>query len=452
MTRPNSAALIIGVSDYSRFDASAGQPVGTSDLLGPRHDVAAVWTLLRQLNVPAPNIVVLTDTQPAAEPDARPRRIGRPTRQAILEGVAEVARLVAGGGASQGFLYFSGHGAEQGGAVLCSGDTERAEDHLHGVVAVSEIRDILAEVAPDSSFTAIFECCHAGGAPSARGLGRGKGALPELREQDVVLAACAADQSAQEAVFGGTWHGAFTWATLRVLEQYARRPVGGFVTKDIAGASVARRARRILHSLGFRQTPQSSGAAAQVIGQPAGVAGVSPRLTRRDGSSHAEEIWAGDDNFSTFRLEATDGSLLGYLVSTREVYSNWKKDKDYWKWNGTAWPSVFQIVWDENADPPDEMFGSSPTGFEEHPLLQFASTSSSFDLSGQTVWGLSATGMNGYLARNGSTGKLGWFSTGRVATGEDPPLAVWMLTASSVLAANTSSGSTTFTAYPGEEV
>lgn len=452
MTRPHAAALIIGVSDYSRYDASAGQPDGTSDLLGPRHDVAAVWTLLRQLNVPAPNIVVLTDTQPAADPDARPRRVGRPTRQAILDAVAEVAGLVAGCEASQGFLYFSGHGADQGGAVLCSGDTERAADHLHGVVAISEIREILEKVAPDSSFTAVFECCHSGGAPSARGLGRSEGSVPELREQDVVLAACASNQSAQEAVFGGTWHGAFTWASLRVLEQYARRPVGSFVTKDISGASVARRAGRILRSLGFRQTPQSSGAATQVVGQPAGVAPVSPRLTRRDGASQAEEIWAGDDQFSTFRLEATDGSLLGYLVSTREEYSNWEKNKDYWKWNGTAWPAVFQIVWDEYADPPDEMFGSSPTGFEEHPLLQFASTASSFNLSGQTVWGLSATGMNGYLSRNGSNGKLGWFSTGRVATGEDPPLAVWMLTASSVLAANTGSGTTSFTAYPGEEV
>src|ERR1700712_1745531 len=52
-------ALLIGVDDYSAFDVSRDQTIGTHDLKGSRNDVRAFWKLCRLIGMKPANIRVL---------------------------------------------------------------------------------------------------------------------------------------------------------------------------------------------------------------------------------------------------------------------------------------------------------------------------------------------------------------------------------------------------------
>lgn len=116
-------ALIMGISDYSRLDASTGAALGTSDLRGATNDVRSYAMLARTMGVPAENIRVLS------APGLTPNDFGTVVRgrDALVDmnmaradlryaTAAEIRagidwlgeRLRADGGA-QGLVFFSGH-------------------------------------------------------------------------------------------------------------------------------------------------------------------------------------------------------------------------------------------------------------------------------------------------------------------------------------------------------
>ncbi|MFT4628480.1 MAG: hypothetical protein ACI8PZ_007175, partial [Myxococcota bacterium] len=56
----NTFSLTIGVNDYSDYDRSLGQEVGTSDLSGAVNDALLWWRVSNTIGVPIPRIRVLT--------------------------------------------------------------------------------------------------------------------------------------------------------------------------------------------------------------------------------------------------------------------------------------------------------------------------------------------------------------------------------------------------------
>src|SRR5262245_1396125 len=124
MEANNGYALIIGVGDYSAFDASMNQPAGTSDLAGSTNDARALFAMCRLLRIPAENIRVLAS--PRLRPEdlgdgATAANLGDATHDAILDGARWLASKLDGPSRPTGILTWSGHGDfdEARGLLLC---------------------------------------------------------------------------------------------------------------------------------------------------------------------------------------------------------------------------------------------------------------------------------------------------------------------------------------------
>src|SRR5262245_32103779 len=108
------AALLIGVDDYTAYDASMNLPPDTSNLRGGRNDAVAWYAIARALGIPADRITLLTSpilTLADLPPGAEGTTLGPATRSAILTAIDALGERLDGGDPAQGLLSFSGHGA-----------------------------------------------------------------------------------------------------------------------------------------------------------------------------------------------------------------------------------------------------------------------------------------------------------------------------------------------------
>ena len=93
MRAHDNYALFIGVEDYAAFDASLGQPAGTSDLPGAVADAVAFFRVCQELGVPAENMRILSSPRldPLALVGVPAACVGDATSASMTKSLSRVA-------------------------------------------------------------------------------------------------------------------------------------------------------------------------------------------------------------------------------------------------------------------------------------------------------------------------------------------------------------------------
>lgn len=261
----DNCALFVGVGDYGAFDASLGQPAGTSDLPGAGADALAFFRICAGLGIPAGNMRILTS--PRLDPEALgvpAECLGDATRASILGGLEWLAGQLGAAHRPPGLFTYSGHGdrLEGEGLALCPSDT--VGPNLKGAIPYAQIQAIFEAQRAAANLTVVLDTCHSGAARA--GMGRSAGslsgrALRGLAAEDVpalgdrVIAACKPDQLAWRGRFSGVSRGALSWAVASTLEQWTPRPEGRHVELDLSYGELLDRVHRLLSALDFQQDP-----------------------------------------------------------------------------------------------------------------------------------------------------------------------------------------------------
>jgi hypothetical protein len=283
----HSYALLIGISDYSIYDASADMPRGTSNLPGSVNDARAFYRHCRGLGIRPENIWVLTSPKLSPsdlemdEQGAGGVHTGEATREEILDKVAWIAAKLGDESQPTGLMTYSGHGdyLAGDGFVLCPSDVARdGRQGLKNAVSCKELQGIVREHGASANLTVLLDACHAGAARATVKDEKEKGA-PESRTSltnraikvgmlatdapaisDRVVTACARDQSAHQSTFSGEDRGAFSWAVGSVLNQWKKVEEGDHVRLTLSYGELVSRADRLLKSLSFHEAPELFGA------------------------------------------------------------------------------------------------------------------------------------------------------------------------------------------------
>ncbi len=389
-------ALLIGVETYQ------GRPPD-QQLFAGRNDVLSCWRVCRRLGYRARHIRALTSpmltrdeilqaevdlvlerephrTRPEIENEVARRlaeapwgdMLGEATHQAIRAGVAWLAQHLVftvkleGEGWSfareltglPGLLAYSGHGAQHGGDLaLCPTDVGA---NLSRALTFAELRalidagdDIRAEGTPHpaDNLTVVLDCCFAG-ASSRRGAVRvtsltpgGAGNATEARREigNRVFCASARDESSSQAVLGGRWHGAFTWAFTRALEQWKSAPSGQFQRSTMSHVELLFRTRMLLEALSFPQHPVLIDRIGNlpVFHHDSDVTGetsAEPDAARRGGQIDPST------GFAAYEISDASGTLLAQIVATNVADpdphgSGMQAQREYWKIAGNSFVS-----------------------------------------------------------------------------------------------------------------
>jgi hypothetical protein len=295
-------ALLIAIEDYRAYDAS-----GKSDLRAGRNDVIAYWKVCRRLGYEPKNIWVLTSPKLSpswiyeAELDMREDldrslddfdkraeewcaahavQLGEATRGNIE---AHAARLSAGImevreteseyvlAGSRAFLAYSGHGMRiDDELALCPSDIEK--DHGKAI-KLSELKSwILGDNAKDGktlgrNLTVVLDCCFAAArqdetnvyqrVTSLGEVGTAGGKRPAIDLGSRVFCAAGPGEQSYQALLGGYWYSAFTWAFTVALEQWQIHERDAAAT--ISHNELLFRTRMLLEALSFKQHPQLLG-------------------------------------------------------------------------------------------------------------------------------------------------------------------------------------------------
>lgn len=371
MVGTHRRALLIGIDDYSAYDAAAGNPAGASDLRGARNDIRVYVQIALALGIGPGDIRVLASPPiPAAElgvGDSRPA-----TNSEIEHGAHWLAE--SGGRA---IMSFSGHGdvTDDGELLLCPADL--AGD-ASNAMPLNHLAHMLQGAEAGQNVTLFIDACHAGASSDehhngvARRSLRGREVsrspsrmqMPNGEHAALVLAASAAHQSSVEAPFAGVWMGAFTWAVRTVLERWTTRMSMDDAYVDISYANLAARTRAVLDALTFEQRPEFDGPSAlkslplfrRVDALAEG--GASDKAT---GSIIDRELPPTISGFRVFEIveDTLEEGVLGFVLATLDNFvpnasqDGWVKNRQYWyTFNQAPLPNDFRLrrYW-PSADP-----------------------------------------------------------------------------------------------------
>lgn len=351
-------ALLIGVGDYSRFDASRPQAdAASSDLPGSRNDATTFWRLCRLLGMKAENIRVLAsppfDSALIAEFEgARIENFGAADERGILDGVRWLSEMLGQASKPTGLLTYSGHGdvTPKQGLVLCPSDVEyAADDTLKHAISYSTINAIIAPNA--ENLTVVLDTCHAGGA--AKGAVKSQTGRPLVlmprttaatkqvapsgaAQEDLagrVLAAAGRDQVAYQSMFDGRWRGVFSWAVSCAMEQWSMTQEGNTVRLDVSYDRLVETTQRLISALWFDQKPELRGA--QGIGK---LAVFHPGLDQHqgettempDGGFKTEQVDPGMRDYVVYQILDQAGVLLGQILVTNTAGAGYDANREYW--------------------------------------------------------------------------------------------------------------------------
>lgn len=260
----DNCALFVGVNDYRAFDRSTDEAPGTSDLLGSRNDVAWFYRVCRELGIGPENIRVLASPRLSPEelPGMDAGSIREATEAEILDGVAWLADRIGGDEPLPGLFTYSGHGdwKEGSGLVICPSDTTGyGLDHA---IPLAKIQEMFADRRALDSLTVVLDCCHSGAARGARKALSltGRRVPPALvvglaSRGERVLSAAGAAGTSYQGRFAGEHHGGFSWALTSAMDQWTARAEGGCVELTASYGDLLERAKGLLATLGFEQTP-----------------------------------------------------------------------------------------------------------------------------------------------------------------------------------------------------
>lgn len=375
--RGMARAVLIGVDDYSAYDASVGNAPGTSDNRGARNDVRTYVHLCRALGIAPEEIRVLT-SPPLDAAELGIGEVREATRAEILEAGEWLAQGIEATG-GKGILSFSGHGdAGPDGLLLCPTDVSGAE--LDQAIPLSRLGSRLSSLCDESNITFFLDACHAGG--DAQGgthtrtlRGRPMDHTPTRYSDDggpLVVAACRADQTSAEAAFDGVWQGALSWAVRTVLDRWTVRMHHGDTFIDISYADLVHRVGALLDALTFTQVPEHDGPASL---QPLPLfhrrseEGIGRASAVQTASIFDRELPPDLSGFRAFEIVEDDDNRtqIGLMVETLSHFSpaidqkDWQPDmQNWWITNGnTTPPAAFRLyrLWPEaDPDPPATAF------------------------------------------------------------------------------------------------
>lgn len=323
-------------------------------------------------------------------PDAQITRLHHPrtTTDRVLAEVEALARRVHATAEGRGLLILGGHGGGGEGELLRCAD---------GPLRADALAASLEAHLPGRGILTVVDVC----APAGTG-----GAPLSLRPCDLVMAAAAPGQQAEELEVEGRWHGAWTWALHRVLDRWAQvGPHGALVS--ISPAVLHQQACLVLQGLGFRQTPTLQGPSA-LRDLPLG-----PGTTARPAPlplGVTRQI-SPDTDCLVYRIQALAGADLGRLVVTDATFQStggYVASREYWQ---TIPTDGFKLV------PTDEGLPTMVPGLAYGQLtFDPSGATHAFSLTagtGQTLFRLTVGQTEvGYLMRtSGQPVRLDWYMT-----------------------------------------
>jgi hypothetical protein len=378
-------AVLIGVDDYSAFDASRALPAGTSGLAGSLNDVRVWWKQCRLLGLAPAQIRVLTS--PVIDfselEGATSENVGPATEAEIRATVSWLAEKLGQPSQPSGLLTYSGHGdwIEGRGPVLCPSDVAFVDGAAAMTHAISyaDLGALLGQAW--DNLTVVLDCCHTSGAPDGEGLAQGGGntgrplsltrraapkgsALPAHAMQlpGRVLSASQRAQPACQSKFDGVDRGAFSWSLTSALEQWRAVQAGGGVRLDVSYGKLVEASRRVLEALWFPQAPALYG--------PPGLAslavfqqGLTPKpgqTTRRpDGPRQMCQLDGGNDIWRIYTLTFNDPYSTPFatviIVNTTQ-FSGYATGKEYWYINTDSVSLIgthdFEVAYTDNGSSP----------------------------------------------------------------------------------------------------
>jgi Caspase domain len=268
-------ALLIGIQDYRAYD-----PSGKSDLLAGAPDAGAFYRACRRLGIPGENIHILTSPRTTIDKFAAADgnvfihvggvgHFGEADNAGIRSELEWLARKLAhaqgDAGAPIGLLSYSGHGALANGELaICPSDVRDQGGVLEGAITFEDVESILGDAA--QNLTIVLDCCHAGAAVTAGDPSKQRAANAPLTTTPPpadlkpaiggarLLMAATGTQTAYQSMFDGRHHGALTWATTVVLEQWTMMRQGDVDYETITYENLRDRAQKLLNALSFGQT------------------------------------------------------------------------------------------------------------------------------------------------------------------------------------------------------
>ncbi|MFT5680423.1 MAG: hypothetical protein ACI8RZ_001329 [Myxococcota bacterium] len=356
MSQPISSAVLIGVSDYSAYDASAGRPTGTTDLFSPGNNLRLSWEMCRSLGFTPSNMALLSSPLRGLI-DAHPGIYGEATREQVLSAVATLARQLAGGDIARGYIHFSGHGGSlpEIGPIMAVSDTTLEAGKLVNYVSLAEIGEILVAGAPGKPVTIVLDACGSGLVP--RNFSKGRLArlqdIATVRDGDVLLSSTAPAEIGAELEINGTWYGALSWALSRASYQYARRIEHNTVMYDTSADNLLARCTQLIAGCSLEQTPQSSGKGRAMFLQPSGIPPIEPTDKLRDGGRGGLEVDGSESGITqgnettwvNYKIQDLSNNNLGTLTTAYNATVNGRKYTDFWNTNISAWPANVKLTY-----------------------------------------------------------------------------------------------------------
>jgi Caspase domain len=348
-------AVLIGVDDYSAFDASREQPRGTSDLKGSRNDVRAFWRLCRLLGYRPANIRVLTspvidfhELEGASSESVYPA-----TQAEILDKTRWLAEKLGQASRPTGLLTYSGHGDRLAGEgkALCPSDVtwegEGGEGGLAHAVSFQALNERLTHRGATENLTVVLDTCHAGaGAATQATKGsplsltrRAPAALAASsapgHEQIVgrVLCASRGDQVAYQTMLDGRYRGLFSWALSAAMEQWRATQEGYSVRLDLSYGKLVQTAERLMSALWFDQAPELEGpeGLADLAVFHRGLTGHAGETTALpNGAFLTEQIDGGTFVYRKLVMSFPDGSQLATVYVFNQAIGSFVTGKEYW--------------------------------------------------------------------------------------------------------------------------
>jgi hypothetical protein len=173
---------------------------------------------------------------------------------------------------------------------------------------------------------------------------RGSGPVPSPKQEigSRVFCASGRDEPSYQCVLGGHWHGAFTWAFTRALEQWKTAPSGQFRQSTVSHVELLFRARMLLEALSVHQHPVLVDRIGNLPvflhgGDAASAASADPNTDRHSGQIDPV------NGFAYYRFFDADRNALAEIIATGTADDTHKSGLEagweYWKIGGDRFKS-----------------------------------------------------------------------------------------------------------------
>jgi hypothetical protein len=255
-----------------------------------------------------------------------------------------------------GIFTYSGHGTPLDGDLgLCPSDLGPARENVLSFAELGAILDkgddLPGGAHPTDNLTIVLDCCFAAAIqPRSRALrvpslaaGGGKNGLAPaskpVSKREIgrrVLCASAREGQSHQALLGGYWYGAFTWALTVALEQWKIEREGQWKRSTVSHGELLSRAKKLLSALSFPQEPilvdeEKIGSLPVFHHGPADGGETSPTPDGRRPGSQIDPL--GDYKFTEFSFWNYGVKVAGVIVPNGDQRIGdvtWYTAKEYW--------------------------------------------------------------------------------------------------------------------------